>query len=95
MRGLRRLQVAVAAILVLAGALITLAYRPGLVDLLDSPFEVAVADIVSIQIDSTGEGPKGPPFERDSLSPGALPLALIEDRIPTPLPATLWQGFSC
>ena len=52
-------------------------------------------DIVRLQLIPIPEGPAGPLFERPLKHDYALPLGLIEDQIPIPLPEPLWQGFSC
>jgi hypothetical protein len=53
---------------------------------------IGLADIESVRIQPTGEGPGSPIFERKPSSRDSLSLDLIEDRIPIPLPLPLDQG---
>lgn len=56
---------------------------------------VGPSEVEKIEVDPIPEGPPGPRFARRPLSREALPLKLVADAIPDPLPAPSWQGFRC
>ena len=51
-------------------------------------------DIVRLALVPSGDGPDLV-FDRDPERPFELSLAVIEERIPIPLPGRVWQGFFC
>lgn len=58
-----------------------------------APIDVTLADVQSVQLVPVPEGPVSPAFVRDPTREFQLPINLIEDSIPVPLPAPKWQGF--
>jgi hypothetical protein len=67
----------VVAVVVVAGILWLLA---------QAPIEVRRAEVVSVRTQPIPEGPTTAPFERQAASAHSLPLSLIEEAIPVPLP---------
>jgi hypothetical protein len=60
-----------------------------------APIHVSPAEVLSIELVPIPEGPPSPRFVRNLTGEFQIPLSLIEDSIPAPLPAPKWQGFSC
>lgn len=58
------------------------------------PIDVDRADIMRVELSPTGDGPSLV-FALDPEEPFEYSLALIEHRVPIPLPGRVWQGFFC